>query len=403
MISFDPHYLQPVISNLLSNALKFTTKGGIITLQLLQESEGRVSLSVEDTGIGIAPEHLTKIFDRYYQVEGAFAEASGTGIGLTYVYELVKAMGGEITVNSVVGIGSVFTIHLPALNGGLDIPRWEPAQSLSKDEKILPKIGIEKSSAKPVVLVVEDNYEMAQFIIRALTGEFEVQHALNGVEGLDKALTLVPDLVVTDVMMPEINGFEFCEALKKHPVTNHIPVVLLTARADDADRIRGLSQGADIYLTKPFSKEVLRLHLRNLIALRNRLRARLQPQLQESTGERVGDTPEEVFASSVYKILSGHYSEPEFGVEDMARQFGMSVSQFHRKSGALLGNTPGEIIRKYRLEQSRSLLLQSNGHSISEIAYSVGFRDPNYFSQAFSRAYGKSPSQFRQFHENGHK
>lgn len=400
MMSFDPQYVQPVISNLLSNALKFTAKGGIITLEMKEEAGNRIVLSVEDTGIGIAQEHLLKIFDRYYQVEGAY-EASGTGIGLTYVNELVKAMGGEITVNSVVGVGSVFTIYLPALNGGPKTPEWKPEQHLPASANAASAPGTGKSRTKPLVLVVEDNYEMAQFILRALTGEFEVQHAINGTEGLESALALVPDLIVTDVMMPEMNGFDFCAAIKTNPVTDHIPVIMLTARAEDADRIQGLRLGADLYLTKPFNREVLRLHLRNMIALRKRLHARLQQESPEAAAGRAGDTPEEVFAKSIYETLARHYSEPEFGVDELGRQFGMSTSQFHRKVSALLGHAPGEVMRKYRLEQARNMLLHSRHLSISEIAYSAGFRDPNYFSQTFSRAYGKSPSQFRQQQEKG--
>lgn len=400
MMSFDPQYVQPIISNLLSNALKFTAKGGIITLQLKQESGQQVLLSVGDTGIGIAPEHLPKIFERYYQVESAYEGAAGTGIGLTYVYELVKAMGGQISVNSIIGTGSIFTIQLPSLHSGTDIPVWKSNIPASETEHKRFGFGTSKSTIKPVLLVVEDNHEMTQFILHTLSGEFDVRHADNGVEGLAMALALVPDLIVTDVMMPEMNGYDFCSEIKANPVTDHIPVVMLTARVEDADRIHGLSKGADVYLTKPFSREVLRLHLLNLMALRKRLRAQLQPHWGERAQERDENTAEEMFAKSVYVTLSEHFSETEFGVEELARQFGMSTSQFHRKTGALLGSTPGDIIRKYRLEQARILLLQQpNRLSISEIAYSVGFRDPNYFSQAFSKAYGRSPSQFRQFHE----
>lgn len=399
-MSFDPQYVQPLVSNLLSNALKFTAQGGIISLRLSQDDSDHITMSVEDTGIGIAPEHLDRIFDRYYQVQDSGAESYGTGIGLTYVYELVKAMGGEISVKSLVGVGSVFTIVLPVGEREAETLQWKPA-----DVHVSPSsdigVGQNKSSVKPIVLVVEDNYEMAQFIHRCLAGDFRLLHASNGAEGLEKALAEVPDIIVTDVMMPEMDGFEFCAALKINPVTNHIPVVMLTARADDSDRISGLRGGADAYITKPFSREILLLHLRNFIALRNRMQAKLRTESGANGGAE--DAPEDAFSRKVYEILAIHFSEPEFGVENIASLFNMSVSQFHRKVSALLGYAPGEMIRKYRLEQARKMLVHSSLLSISEIAYSAGFRDPNYFSQAFSRSFGMSPSQFRQAHENDSK
>lgn len=404
MMLFDPQYLQPVISNLLSNAAKFTAKGGIIALQLSQESPDKVSLSVEDTGIGIAPEYLSMIFDRYYQVESAYTKTSGTGIGLTYVSELVKAMGGEITVSSVPGVGSVFTLVLPVIKAGQDmqVQVWRqppPAPAPEKEPEIFPK----KSLGKPHVLLVEDNYEMAQFIGRALAQEYNTYHAFNGVEGLEMALSTVPDLIITDVMMPEMNGFAFCAAVKTHPITDHIPVIILTARAEDADRIQGLRQGADVYLAKPFSREVLRLHVRNLIASRSRMQRKLEAETGGEAPAETPETPETVFVAAVYRLIAEHYANPDFGVDDMCRHFNMSNSQFHRKVSALLAYTPGDVLRRYRLKQGKALLSGTGRLHISEVAYAIGFRDPNYFSQAFGRAYGQSPRQYRQSFENGEK
>jgi len=403
MMMFDAQYMQPVVSNLLSNAIKFTAKGGVITINLWQESADKVFLSVEDTGIGIAVEHLSKIFDRYYQVGGTHAETSGTGIGLTYVSELLKLMGGEISVRSEAGKGTVFTVVLPMLDGVAELPVQGAPMVLEEPEMV--DTAFEKKSGKPLVLIVEDNYEMAQFIGRSLIPDFRVQYATNGKEGLEMAGSIVPDLIVSDVMMPEMNGFDFCAAIKTHNVTNHIPVLLLTARAEEIDRIQGLSKGANAYLTKPFSREVLRLHLMNLMALRNSVRVKWQhgtltPQhLNDEAGKT--QTPEQIFAKMVYEVIAGQYANADFGVDDLCRHFSMSNSQFHRKTAAVMGNTPGQLIREFRLERGRELLTDPNRLNISEIAYTIGFRDPNYFSQAFSAAYGQSPRQYRQAHETG--
>lgn len=405
MMMFDAQYMQPVVSNLLSNAIKFTAKGGEITISLWQESADRVFLSVKDTGIGIAAEHLSKIFDRYYQVGGTHAETSGTGIGLTYVSELLKLMGGEISVRSEAGKGTVFTVVLPVLDGVAELPVQGAPMELEEPEMV--DTAFEKKPGKPLVLIVEDNYEMAQFIGRSLIPDFRVHYAINGAEGLEMAREKVPDLIVTDVMMPEMNGFDFCAAIKTHNITNHIPVLMLTARAEELDRIEGLSRGADIYLTKPFSREVLRLHLMNLMALRNSMQVKLQHEIPNSQhlnyGAGITETTEQIFAKMVYEVIAEQYADADFGVDALCRHFSMSNSQFHRKTVAVLGNTPGQLIREHRLEKGRALLTDPSRLNISEIAYAIGFRDPNYFSQAFSAAYGQSPRQYRLAHEIGDK
>ena len=404
MTMFDPQYLQPVISNLLSNAAKFTAKGGIITLTLTLDLPNKIYLSVEDTGIGIAPEHLPRIFDRYYQVETSYSETSGTGIGLTYVSELVKAMGGDISVNSVVGVGSVFTIVLPIVHPEEEVSgqTWLMPATATPAQQENPVFS-EQNTGNPQVLLVEDNYEMAQFISRSLSREYRIHHAINGVEGLEMARSIVPDLIITDVMMPEMSGFELCEAIKSDTITNHIPVVILTARADEEDRIQGLTRGADVYLGKPFSRDVLRLHVRNLIAARKRMQERWQKEADDMPVGVLEEAPKDEFVTALHHLIAEHHGNPDFGVDDMCRHFGMSNSQFHRKVGAMLGYTPGDALRKYRLEQGKRLLSAKERLNIAEIAYTIGFRDPNYFSQAFGKAYGKTPREYRKSFENDTK
>ncbi len=394
MMLFDPKYIQAIISNLLSNAVKFTEDGGAIHLKMWKMEPDKVAFSIRDTGIGIAPKHRSKIFGRYYQVENQNRVSSGTGIGLTYVAELVKLMKGHIAVESEPGTGSTFTVTLPIEYPSDDLlpvapllPETDtPADDDTHHRNVPPGIQI---------LVVEDNVEMAKFIKNSLTPEYSVEIAHDGLSGLHKAREIVPELIISDVMMPELNGFDLCAAVKSDLVTNHIPVIMLSARASDADRMKGLQEGADLYITKPFNRELLRLKVANLIALRHNIQMKMQKSFAEGVGKSDRETPEKVFTEKVFAAVEAHYPKPEFGVDDLCRIFNMSNSQFHRKLSAITGITPGQLIKEHRLRRGKELLATKPDLTIAEIAYHVGFRDPNYFSHAFSAAFGISPRQYR--------
>lgn len=397
MTSFDPQYMRPVISNLLSNAIKFTPQGGKVTVTVQKETS-KIKITVEDTGIGISTGHLERIFDRYYQVDGGSPDNPGTGIGLTYAAELVKLMGGSISVNSIPGSGSSFTIALPVSAAmeaeAVDTKVYD--DDLWYEDSVFLTAPNEQSENKPIVLVVEDNREMAGFIIRSLQPYYQTIHASNGAIGLNMAVQQVPDLIVTDVMMPEMNGYDFCAAVKKELVTSHIPVMMLTARAEDSDILHGLKQGADIYLPKPFSREILLQYLSNLLVLREKIKISWSVANKETaTPEPEGQVQEHEFIRLVMRVLAKKYSDPSLGVNELARSLQMSNSQLHRKLLSLTGKAPGMIIREYRLETAKNLLETNQSMSIAQIAYSAGFRDPNYFSQVFAAAYGVPPSQFR--------
>jgi signal transduction histidine kinase/AraC-like DNA-binding protein len=390
---FDPQYTQPIIANLLSNALKFTPKGGRIAVSVALAADNELRIRVEDSGIGIDPAHQSRIFERYYQVEQEGARGQGTGIGLTYVAELLKLMGGTIEVQSSPGAGACFEVRLP-----LTAPLQAQEVWVTPIENIPQAVAQKEQAGKHAitVLVVEDNYEMMVFLQGILSPRYQVLSASGGEDGWRLALDRVPDLVVTDVMMPPgIDGFELCRRIKNNPVTSHIPVIMLTALATESGKIQGLQQGANVYLPKPFNQEILLLHMANLIEMRTRFQQQIQPALFFDQPAPAAAREEELFIQKVRHIIQAGYADSQFGVDALATALHMSKSQFHRKITALSGSAPGHLIRQYRLERGKNLLLGRPELSVAEVAYAVGFSDPNYFSHAFSSEFGKSPRVFR--------
>lgn len=399
-MDFDAERLGDVLGNLLSNAVKYTPAGGDITLRVLPEHDTWVRIAVQDTGIGIQEEHLDRIFERFYQVDNASNRAGGTGIGLAYARDLVKLMDGAIEVVSEPLVGSVFTVTLPVRR---QAPPMEgsPKRARALDAG-LPNGGHFSSAESddlPLLLLVEDNRDVAYYIAESLRSQYRIEWVENGRAGLDKAYDLVPDLVISDIMLPEMDGFELCQSLKTDRRTSHIPVILLTARADEASQLRGLQHGADVYLTKPSRREELLLHVHNLLRLRASIQARYQ-----ALGRLAGsiDSPkvmpavDDDFVRQVIEVIAQHYAETDFGVTEIQRAVGLSSSQLHRKMKALTGNTAGHFLRLYRLEQARHFLKTRPQWTVAEVAYNTGFQDPNYFSRSFSAEFGQTPTEYRE-------
>ena len=404
----DPAALQSILINLLSNAIKFTPAGGRILLSLTPPAEGYFSFSVTDTGVGIAAADQARIFERYYQ--GAQAAATGgIGIGLAHTAELVALLQGEIGLESAPGQGSSFRVKLPFVEAEEVVGPAEPlpAAHLLPAETALPAAAA--GQAKPLLLLVEDQPDMVRFLQNILQQDYSVITAANGAMGLQIALQTVPDLIISDVMMPEMDGLELCRRLKSDVRSSHIPLVMLTAKTEDHDKQAGLGQGADVYLTKPFDKNLLLLQLASLLRLRQNMQHHFTSLLMQPAGakEAAADPAQQAaaedqrFIQALTELIRERFHDPLFGVPDMERALTMSKSQLHRKMTALVGYPAGQALRSFRLQAARTLLLERPEQSVSDIAMACGFSDANYFSTAFRQAYGCSPKQFRQQQSEG--
>lgn len=407
VMDHDPDKLSDMLSNLLSNAIKFTPPGGTISVRARVEADMAVPhllLTVQDTGEGIEPEHLPFVFDRFFR--GRQGEnIAGTGIGLSLARSLARLSGGDIYVKSTVKEGSEFTLQLPITHiAPLDEAdeQWEKTEWLSVHFQ--SEWNGEKTASSedtPLVLIVDDYPDILQYLCSALSDRYWVESAADGREGLEKALQLTPDLIISDVMMPEMDGMELCRHLKQNPVTSHIPVVLLTARADADSKLEGLNNQADAYLAKPFSPAELGLILRNLLANREALRkyylaAAGLSATSEAPNPAVGISAlEQAFLERAHEVVIQHLDDPDFHVDDLCRAMLMSQSQLHRKLTALTGMPANRFIRKIRLQEAAQLL-RSTSLNVAEVAYDTGFRDPDYFGRAFRKMYGMAPTEYRE-------
>jgi signal transduction histidine kinase/AraC-like DNA-binding protein/streptogramin lyase/ActR/RegA family two-component response regulator len=403
IMDYDEEKLGHIFSNLLSNAVKFTDEGGRVALRVAAEQDAgqpKLLIEVHDTGIGIPPEQLPHIFERFYQVDPGsgrhgLRREGGTGIGLALAKELTELLGGSIAAESTVGAGSCFRVRLPIANeaplkqmGERLVPAHTPAVAIRTIAAPLPAKGL------PSLLIVEDSPDIITYLRSCLEDQYDIITAPNGRLGTAKAIEAVPDIIISDVMMPEMDGFELSETLKNDPRTSHIPIILLTARASAADRIAGLKRGADAYLPKPFSKEELMVRLEKLIELRAKLRERYAGLVPAGGGDEPALQMEDQFLAQARQAVLGRLGDASFSVPDFCRSLGVSRTQLHNKLTALTGRSATAFIRLLRLQHARTLLHDTQ-LNIAEIAYTVGFNDPSYFTQCFHQEFGKSPSEER--------
>ncbi len=432
MMDYDPDRLLYIIHNLLSNAIKFTPSGGRVTLQanFLTPSQNAgngkmLKLEVIDTGVGIPPEDLPKVFDRFYQAKNQQQILTGgSGIGLALTKELVKAMEGEIFVESQPGKRTTFTVLLPVRNiapmGEMVKPFLNTSISLdenlaikggaSNDEKLDAELVEEHSasqssafqkhsvaSKRPVLLLIEDNPDVVEYLIACLRKNYRLLFAYNGQSGIELGLEQVPDIIISDVMMPEKDGFEVVEALKNDERTSHIPIVLLTAKAEIESRIAGLRRGADVYLSKPFHQEELDVTLEKLLENRHRLQKKYShfstPQQDTPLPSEV-EKQEDAFMRRLKSFFETKLSFPDLSLEDTCQEMGMGRTNLNRKVQALTNKSAMQILRELRLHKAKELLTTTD-MNISEVASEVGFRDPKYFSRVFSEAFGYPPSKVK--------
>ena len=432
---FDAVKLDEVLTNLIANALRFTPAGGEVTVAVQElppttaAPAGRVAIAVRDTGPGIAAEELAYLFDRFYQASNSTRDQlrKGTGIGLALVRELTALHGGSVSVASEPGVGATFTVELPrgllAVSAGAvpvetDPETWEAANAgLQNGEERRAAPAYTPGPDADTVLIIEDNDEVRDFIRATLQVDgYRLLLAPDGRTGLALAQAEVPDLVVSDVMMPGLDGYEVCQALKTNPATSHIPVVLLTAKSAPDAKLEGLETGADSFLAKPFNPRELRAQVRNLLALRQRVQARLAAERNglaspvpngQAAGRARAVAPEALaahqaavaglpsldqeFLRRVDEAILAHLADETFGVDGLGAGIGMSRTQVHRKLKALTGQSPGECIRSVRLHRALALL-QGQVGTVAEVSYKVGFGSPAAFSTAFSRQFGYAPS-----------
>jgi signal transduction histidine kinase/DNA-binding response OmpR family regulator len=418
VMDYDPERVLQIIYNLLSNAIKFTPSGGQVVVRLavenlsgdIQQARGitnsgrKVSISVTDTGAGISRQDLPNVFDRFFQAQNQeHTKTGGTGIGLSLTRELLRAMGGDIVVQSTLGRGTTFTAHVPISNKApllqklpgqpAHLPGIRPTPALPD----LKALSDPADASMPHLLLIEDNPDVVEYLAACLSTAYRLDFAYNGRAGIEKALEIVPDLIISDVMMPEKDGFEVVETLKNDERTSHIPIVLLTARATVEDRVAGLRRGADAYLAKPFREEELLVWVAQLIARRRLLQARytrLSAPPEEAEPAAAELILEDDFIQKFRTVLEANYSDSEFSIEALCREMAMSRTQVHRKLTALTNRSTTEHINAYRLERAREHL-KSGSMTVTEVAYAVGFNDPKYFSRLFTEMYGMVPSALR--------
>lgn len=414
VMDFDSDKLRQIVSNLLSNAFKFTPIKGNIYFSI-RALDDTFLIKVKDTGKGIPEFDLERIFDRFYQVDNTnIKHYQGSGIGLALTKELVTLMGGRIFAQSPPAsakIGSEFTVILPIRNDAPfeQAPVERQADALDQESLITSYQAAQSDGSieKPLVLIVEDNQDVAAYVSSCLYSNYRLALAKNGQEGLELAIELIPDLIVSDVMMPIMDGFEFCRKAKSDPRTDHIPVVILTARADFDSKIEGLEIGANAYVSKPFEEQELTFTIKNLLELRDNQHRYYQITFetsgigQASNEEDVkvdehNEAPpiEDSFVRKVRLHIENDLDNVDLSVEHLAKAFHLSHSQFRRKLIALTGLSPNKFIRATRLKKAKELL-QDSGKSIADVASECGFNDPSYFTRVFKKEFGLAPMEWR--------
>ena len=398
MLRADQDKIERICYNLLSNALKYTSEGGEITLTAKEEN-GRVMISVADNGCGISSDELPYIFDRFYQAKNA---GRGTGIGLAIVKAFTELHHGEVSATSIEGKGSTFTIHIPVRQKGevTNQPTEKieqlvepssaeevPNQARHIDELIQPY-----QTDKPEVLIIDDNIDIRTYLRSVLSEKYNVSEAADGKVGLELARKIVPDIVLSDIMMPVMDGLAFCQQLKTDKAISHIPVILLTARSLDEQRAEGYEHGADAYLSKPFSLRLLLSRIDNLIESRKKLNQTWSKGVEDDEIGNISNEIDKSFLKQLRKIIQENLANSDLSVEQIGDEIGLSRVQLYRKVKALTGYSPVEIVRKARLTRARHLL-QTTERTVSEVAYAVGFSTPSYFSKCYKDEFGESPKK----------
>ena len=424
-IDFVPDYCHSIVSNLMSNAVKFTPSGGCVTVKLSKHGS-KVGLSIADTGVGISANDLPHIFDLFYQGDTGSASL-GTGIGLALVKQMTEAMNGNIEVESQQGNGTTFYLTLPAKHAGSTYPKWVPRVLSSQlpDNSTLKthhsslithhsslnthnsKLITQNSIDRPIVLIVEDNPDVALFLGHILEEKYQVVKAQNGTEGIDKAREIIPDIIVTDIMMPETSGIELCKMVRADELLNHIPIIIVTARSAASDRLEALAAGADAFLVKPFNNDELKALVEALLTSRQLLRHKYQLALQSpataqetqatipaTASNSVITARNTAFIDKVRTIITSHIDNPDMGSTFIASKMNLSQRQLNRKIKSLTGIDTSSLIRDIRIAKAKELLC-STDIPVTEVGERCGFDSASYFSKIFKLHTKLTPSDYR--------
>lgn len=408
LANIDPKQIKIITDNLLSNAFKFTPDHGKVQISLVEgqnkEGEETFNIMVEDTGIGIPEDKVIRIFERFYQINSSISrDYEGTGIGLALVKELLHLHEGTIRVESREGKGSKFSIQVPVGNIPLPGQEYEGKLHSFQIENEVPPLPIPPDEEKeeeyelkdknlPEILLVEDNYDLRKYLKTTLMNEYKVIEAENGNKGLSLAKIHIPDLIISDLMMPGISGLEVCKKIKEDELTSHIPVIMLTAKADMDAKIAGLSVGVDDYITKPFEINELAVRVNNLLVNRKKVQEKYANYMFSDHLSSAKNSVDELFLQKLHSALEGRYKNPHLQVEDLTKDLAMSRSQLYRKLRSLTGDSPNAYIRKFRLHKAARLLKERYG-SVAMVSDATGFNNDSYFSKCFQKEFGHLPSE----------
>lgn len=392
---FDHDTLEKISANLIGNAIKYTPVNGQIIILGAQIGDTFVC-KIQNSGSYLDPEQQERIFDRFYQVN---SQNPGTGIGLALAKELTQLHHGTLTIQSIKDNFTTFTLKIP-ISKNEYISSEILTEELQHSDEQIPlnleetlKINQDILESAPLLLVVDDNSDIRNYIASVFESNYAIYQAADGKEGFKIALEVVPDIIISDVIMPHEDGFTLTKNLKENNITSHIPVILLTAKSEITDKVEGMDIGADAYVTKPFSATLLKANVDNLIENRRKLRARYSQEVVLMPKDMSDASPEKHFWERLEKILEVNLIEPNFSIEKFASEMAMSRMQLHRKLKALTGQNPSDFLRSQRLKMA-VVLLKKNKMPISEIGYAVGFNNPSYFSKAFKQEFGHSPSDY---------
>jgi signal transduction histidine kinase/DNA-binding response OmpR family regulator len=402
VIDYDPDKLMQIISNLLSNALKFTQPSGHIEVNTSITGDGKYEVRVSDNGAGIPEDFLPHVFDRFSRAEASAGTATpGSGLGLALTKELVKLLDGTITVESVLGEGTEFTVTLPVTYGaplqegpGLHELKSRMPHFFIHHERMEKKPEDHKSGGKEkhMLLIVEDNYDVVHYLMTLFSGDFDVIVAANGEEGVGKAIEYVPDIILSDIMMPVMDGIEMLEIVKNDLRTSHIPVVILTAKADVASRLEGLSRGADAYIAKPFNRNELQVQLQSLIKQRKKLQERYASVGHLVLSDEKDYHIEDAFMNRTRALMIANLSNENYDIQTLCHEMSLSRTQLYRKFRSLTDRSPNDYFRTLRLHKAKDLLAGSV-ITVAEAAYKAGFKNVSHFSRVFTQEFGIKPRE----------
>ena len=399
MLWVDTDKMEKILANLLSNAFKFTPEGGTVTIRL-QEHAGYVILSVEDNGKGILPQNLSAVFDQFFTAD----QVTGTGIGLHLTREFVSMHKGSIHVESEPGKRTVFFVELPKGKSHFDetctfAPSVTELSSGVANLDTREMDEIVNRTYDYTILVVEDDPDINAYLQKELKPNFRILAAGNGAAAVDILAKENVSLVISDVMMPEMNGYELCKRIKSDIAFSHIPVILLTALSDDKQRMYGIASGADEFIQKPFHIEELKLRIVRLLEERARLRNAFAQELQSPAASdlKIGKTEsmDDVFMRKFMALIEEAYPDSDFSIEKASDMLGLSRVHLYREVKELTGVTPTDFLRNYRLKRAAALL-REKGRNVNEVAYATGFSSPPYFSKCFKAAYTVTPTEYQE-------